>query len=337
MKDLISIIIPVYNNEKFLKLCIESVVLQSYSNLEIILIDDGSTDSSGELCDRFAENDGRIVIVHQENGGVSKARNTGLNIATGKFILFVDSDDIVSLDYVEKLYNSVKNYDIAICGIVRMKINQCQDKKEIIPSGVVLNYEMLVINILSNNKVGGYLCNKIFRRSIITEHDLQFAPRFHIGEDMLWIIEYLKYCETGVVISEVLYYYRLNENSMLQYSIHNEKFDNKNYEALYVNDFIKKQIKLQSKEIERALAYRYIRSDMRLLFNMIVCREKNIKTFKIMKSHIKKYIKNYIQLSHVSRLEKIVACGMTISPNMVYHCGIYGYRMFKSSFDKYLS
>ncbi len=102
--DLISIIVPVYNVEKYIRKCIDSILNQTYINLEIILIDDGSLDNSGKICDEYAKNDKRIIVIHKKNGGLSEARNTGLDIAKGKYVCFIDSDDYVEKDYVEFLY-----------------------------------------------------------------------------------------------------------------------------------------------------------------------------------------------------------------------------------------
>lgn len=116
-EELVSIIVPIYNVEDYLDRCIESIVLQSYRSIQIILIDDGSTDSSSKICDAWKEKDNRIEVVHKENGGLSDARNCGLDCASGQFITFIDSDDFVENDYIEYLYRLIKenNTDISIC------------------------------------------------------------------------------------------------------------------------------------------------------------------------------------------------------------------------------
>lgn len=113
---LISIIVPVYNVESYLQRCLDSIISQTYSNLEIILVDDGSPDKCPQICDKYATGDNRIVVIHKENGGLSDARNVGLNICKGEYISFIDSDDWVSLEYINELYTSIKetNADIAI-------------------------------------------------------------------------------------------------------------------------------------------------------------------------------------------------------------------------------
>ena len=116
---LISVIVPIYMVEEYLPLCIESIINQTYKNLEIILIDDGSKDRCGELCDKYAQKDSRIIVIHKDNGGLSDARNAGIKIASGHYITCVDSDDYIAVDMVENLYNSIAGYDadISICGM----------------------------------------------------------------------------------------------------------------------------------------------------------------------------------------------------------------------------
>lgn len=111
----ISVIIPVYNVEKFLRRCLKSVINQTMSDLEIILVDDGSNDNSGEICDEYAKNDDRIIVIHKENGGLRSARNKGLDIATGEWITFVDSDDYIDTDMYEMLYSNAIEKEVDIC------------------------------------------------------------------------------------------------------------------------------------------------------------------------------------------------------------------------------
>ncbi len=134
-EDLISVIVPVYNVEKYVKKCIESIVNQTYKNLQIILIDDGSKDKSGDICDNYAKSDSRILVVHKSNGGLSDARNKGIKVAKGKYITFIDSDDYIDIDYIEYLYNLIKKYNtkISFCKyemIYEEKLNKTHNKNE---------------------------------------------------------------------------------------------------------------------------------------------------------------------------------------------------------------
>lgn len=118
MNDLISIVVPVYNVENYLDRCVKSIIAQVYTNIEIILVDDGSSDNSGKICEKWKEKDKRIIVIHKKNGGLSSARNAGIEIAKGKYIAFVDSDDYISKNMYSELYRVLKqnNSDIAICG-----------------------------------------------------------------------------------------------------------------------------------------------------------------------------------------------------------------------------
>lgn len=130
MQPLISVIVPVYNVEKYLEECINSIINQTYKNLEIILIDDGSTDKSGEICDEFATQDNRIVVIHKENGGLSSARNAGLDIMQGEYLSFIDSDDMVDENLIQTLFLLIEKYKtkIAICGYDKFSQNSDIDK-----------------------------------------------------------------------------------------------------------------------------------------------------------------------------------------------------------------
>lgn len=333
MDKLISIIVPVYNTEKFLRKCIESILKQSYKNIEIILINDGSTDGSNQICLEYAEIDSRIITIYQKNGGVSKARNKGLEIANGDYIVFIDSDDFVEEHYVKELYCKIQNYDIVICGIGRF-ING-KKKSEFLEEHEMNKYE-LIAQTLESKFIGGYPVNKIFKKSIIEKYNIRFNEKIHIGEDMIWILDYLNHCEKGIYISEVLYYYRLNDNSMLQSSIRHKKFNKKNLEVLIVDDILKDTIAWKNKDVLSALAYRYIRSDMRLLFNMIKCKYADKMAFRTITIHTRKNIRYFIRNNIPTKLEKFVSIGMCFSTKIIYRVGIVGNLIFSEYLDSYL-
>lgn len=167
---LVSIIVPVYNGEKYIEKCILSIINQSYDNIEIILVDDGSTDSSGEICEQYAKKDYRIKVLHKENGGVSSARNNGLDICTGDYIAFVDSDDWIDRDFIECMIKYATKDNIVCCGLKIISENSILDNrvteyKEYDIENFIkkLNeYEIYVTPFKRNNPIGNYMCNKIF-------------------------------------------------------------------------------------------------------------------------------------------------------------------------------
>ena len=184
MNETISIIIPVYNVEKYLNKCLNSVIEQTYKNIEVILIDDGSTDNSGKICDEYAKNDIRIKIIHQQNGGVSTARNNGLEHATGKYITFVDSDDYIEKEMIETMAKKImkKNADIVICGVTDRDeenniINQSLNKKENVFNNIEAIKEML------DEKLFNCVCwAKLYKKELF--RNIKFNSKIRIAEDM---------------------------------------------------------------------------------------------------------------------------------------------------------
>ena len=185
MKEKISVIVPIYNAESFLEKCLTSLQCQTHENLQILLIDDGSTDGSGEICRRYAAEDSRFEYHHQENRGVSAARNLGLDLARGEFVGFCDSDDWVDTDFFEALYRLVceQDADISIVSLVREDgVNPAA-----IPADDPVVYTFTgreaIAEMHRGGKFGGILCNKLFRRTLLD--GLRLREDVVIFEDML--------------------------------------------------------------------------------------------------------------------------------------------------------
>lgn len=219
MDELISIIVPIYNAEKYLKKCLDSLIIQSYENIEIILIDDGSTDSSAEICHVYLKKDKRIKYIFQNNAGVSKARNVGISYATGKYILFVDSDDYVLKDYVKSLFEVMDGSELSVCGYYL--INSSND---IINSSVKgqrrnlkLKAEEYMYSLFSFNEFSyqGYICSKLFKRSIILNENIQFEEDIKYNEDRLFVLKYVLCCKNVAYNDEPLYMYKQHDESVM--------------------------------------------------------------------------------------------------------------------------
>lgn len=201
----VSIIIPVYNVQTVLRKCIESVKVQTFVDIEIILVDDGSTDDSGELCDVYAKDDDRIKVIHQKNEGVSSARNTGIKCSKGDFVLFVDSDDYIDMHYVENMYMNRSN--LTICGLEKRKENE-----EILSTlkyewaKLTSKQEIDYVNLMQNTDFFSPYC-KLFDLHIIKSNNIMFPPNVHWGEDGIFVAEYIQYVETVNVLEYVGYYY----------------------------------------------------------------------------------------------------------------------------------
>lgn len=160
MEDLISIVVPVYNVEKYLKKSIESILNQTYQNIEILLVDDGSTDSSGKICESFSKVDPRIRVFHKENGGLSDARNFGIEQMKGQYVAFIDSDDYISKDYVWKLYSSIKNNDseVSICSFLLVDEKGEKIKDELLDSGKICLTGQQILKSINSRRLSLCCC-----------------------------------------------------------------------------------------------------------------------------------------------------------------------------------
>lgn len=222
MSGTVSVIIPIYNVEKYLDECISSTVSQTYRELEIILIDDGSTDSSGKLCDEWALRDDRIRVVHKEHGGPSDARNVGLDLSGGDYIFFVDSDDIVADTAIERMLTEAERTgaDICSCGIEsRYDDGRCE-KYRIPPLDG--DSELFLRNLYRDTRVPVSVWNKLYRREIWEE--IRF-PVGKICEDAFTTCRLLDRAEHLVQILDALYYYRIRSGSIMTSAFRAERMD----------------------------------------------------------------------------------------------------------------
>lgn len=211
---MISIIVPVYNVAPYLDKCIQSIINQTFTDFEVLLIDDGSTDGSGEICSSFAKRDKRIVVYHTPNKGVSSARNIGLNKAKGEFIAFIDSDDYIGENYLKNLYEAMitNGADLVVGGEIKFSNNIFNpfhfSNKTFSPNCFS---EMFSIYMLHKHSSPW---GKLFKMSIIKEISLHFNNDIHLGEDIIFVMEYLSYCQV-VTLTETSEYYYLQRNNSL--------------------------------------------------------------------------------------------------------------------------
>ncbi|WP_405380834.1 glycosyltransferase family 2 protein [Phascolarctobacterium sp.] len=212
---MISCIIPVYNCETYLNACIDSVLNQTYNDFEVILVDDGSTDKSGVICDQYAALDNRVRVFHKENGGVSSARNFGINKAYGEHIIFIDGDDRITEDLFQVLDEDLKHYnaDIAICGW-----KHCDPESEIFLEGHERSDNVKVIDnpveSYYSEKYTSQLINKLIKKEIIDDNNIRFAENIHYSEDLLFVAVLLANCKRVTYREDVLYYYIQHKDSL---------------------------------------------------------------------------------------------------------------------------
>lgn len=233
----VSIIVPVYNVEKYLRKCLDSLINQTLKEIEIICINDGSTDKSLEILEEYKNRDSRIILLNQENSGQSVARNRGIEIAKGEYIGFVDPDDWVDLDYYEKLYNaaSTNNTDIAVGGIIRVtgikKKKFLNFEKETLTDNANLKFELCDVPEKS------YVWNKIYKTEKLKEIGLEFEKGIFY-EDCIFTPQALFYLGEIVTVPNIYYYYLRRGNSTVKQRSEKANADNV-YAHKKANDFIK--------------------------------------------------------------------------------------------------
>lgn len=228
MEDLISVIIPVYNVEKYLCQCIESVLNQTYENIEIILVDDGSVDCSPQICEEYALKDNRIVVIHKKNGGLSSARNAGIKICKGNYLCFVDSDDYIHQQMIEKLYYALKKTeaDLVICGFKYVYDEEFQGQKKQICSKinneVINSKEAMKRLFIINGWQYVVAWNKLYKTQ--TFENLFFKEGY-IHEDEIIIHKIFEKNKKIVLISDVLYNYRQRDGSIMKTKYNIQRLD----------------------------------------------------------------------------------------------------------------
>lgn len=218
--ELVSVILPVYNGERYLKECIDSILASTYQNLEIILIDDGSTDRSGPICDEYAERDSRIKVIHQENRGLICARNCGLSVSNGTYIAFVDADDLVSPAFYEEMVSAIEaeHADLVACEYRHNKedvVNRIAPSEKKLVSVQTFEEQLAILTCAPSIRgitwTGPFVWNKLYRKEKITE---RFNKECLMCEDLRFNYDYLQACEKMTVLPVGLYFYRIHEESI---------------------------------------------------------------------------------------------------------------------------
>lgn len=238
----ISIIVPVFNVENCIKRCLESIIGQSYTHFELLLINDGSTDNSGTICDEYSKKDKRIKVFHQENAGVSSARNKGITNAKYDLICFIDSDDWIEIDYLNQFFKfgiPSKN-SITIQGLACDNLSNDSTSYRIIKQGVYRKNNIGFFFIENNMLTFGAPYCKLYQRSIIVDNHIFFPARLSYGEDTLFFLEYLQYIETVYSIDSCSYHYMEYNNQTLSKKNHIPENLFEFYSVFYslVNQFI---------------------------------------------------------------------------------------------------
>lgn len=210
---LISVIVPVYKVEKYLKPCVDSILNQTYKNLEIILVDDGSPDNCPKICDEFIEKDNRIKVIHKENGGLSDARNAGIDIATGEYLAFVDSDDYIDSCMYERLLEKLieNNADVAMCYAKNIYDDDC-DFYDVEQKEIDIYDSNDIFKALFKKELNNFAWNKLYKKSLFSE--IRY-PKGKIYEDLFTTYRIFGLCERAVLDRTQMYYYRVRSESIM--------------------------------------------------------------------------------------------------------------------------
>ena len=237
--ELISIVVPAYNVEKYIEKCVDSLINQTYKNIEIILVDDGSTDKTGKICDKYLKKDKRIKVIHKENGGLSDARNCGIASAKGKYILTIDSDDYVDYEITKFLYNNLKksNADISTCLPQNFYENENKDLKDNSQNkSITLETEQALETLMYGKNITVSAWGKLYKKELFK--DVKY-PKGKIYEDVATTYLLFSKSKRVSINTKKMYYYLIRKGSIM-----NTKFNKKRMDSLYFaeeeTNFIKK-------------------------------------------------------------------------------------------------
>ena len=303
-KPTISIVVPVYNTELFLAECIKSILNQTFSDFELILIDDGSTDKSGDICDEYSKQDLRIIVIHQTNQGVSVCRNKGIEISRGKFISFIDSDDYVDKEFLSCLIEQFNDgVDMTRCNAISFggdmyALFNYKFKGKSLRIGNDKEYLSFLIQDFFNYSIGFEVFTSLYRKDLISKFNIRFPEGIKIGEDIYFLLKYLMFTKVVLLSNKPLYHYRVRPCSAMRNSISQLEIDgyNKMSKSLYdfvVSDFLKKKfcsihIKLVCHEFQKI---NFLTLKGLFLLKKAISKVQDLEYFKTMNSAYYDYYK----------------------------------------------
>ena len=323
----VSIIVPVYQVEKYIRQCVDSILAQTFTDFELILVDDGSKDKSGEICDEYAGMDERVKVIHKENGGLSDARNRGMDHAAGKYFMFVDSDDYIAPTMVERLYTRIicENADIAACNFLftfdnaREKNFSTEIKEEVLNGSDIFYYRKNE----RNYGIWTVAWNKLYKRETFGNVRFRFG-KYH--EDEFWANDIYQMDIKVVTIPECLYYYRQRDNSIMGKKSIARDFDI--IEAFQERIYVYLEQKNYAEQAYKVLVFslEYLEKSKRLITN----RKEQIRFIQAEKRT--KDIVKRMNKRNLSMMQKVSLVGIGINPCLVYAVGI----KFRGVLERYL-
>lgn len=261
MRPMVSIIVPIYNAEQYLRRCVDSILNQEYTDYELLLVNDGSTDASGDICEEYGDRDPRVIVIQKENTGVSDSRNRALERARGKYLQFLDSDDWITPDATRLFVRAAEEYgcDMVISDFYRVVGGRLSPKGDIEEEGV-LTREEFAAHMMENpaDFYYGVLWNKLYRRDIVEEHKLRMDTDISWCEDFMFNLEYIRYAKVFYALHAPIYYYVKRKGSLASQGINISKTVKMKLNVFeYYNNFYKHVLEEEDYEKNRLQVYRF--------------------------------------------------------------------------------
>lgn len=309
----VSIVVPVYNVEDYLKYCVDSLINQSYKNIEIILVDDGSTDDSGRICDEYAQEDDRVRVLHIENGGLSNARNTGVNVASAEWVIFIDSDDYYDRRTVEYLVQLQKKYAVDLVATSVIEVRDFQSDDFI---GSLTDIDSLKLDrytalkeMFYGNIVGTHPGGKLYKKEILMKFPF---PKGMIYEDLAVSFEHIGACNEIAVGYINLYKYYRRPGSIVNSSYSDKFLDF--YKAIELNREYVERDYPNDQEMKKALTVRYVFKGLHVVHSLLGSQMYE-QVNKIRKEY-RRYWKDILINSHITRKNKLKYLLLLLSPHL---------------------
>lgn len=317
MSDLISVTVAVYNTEKFLAKCMDAILAQTYKNIEIIAVDDGSKDGSLGILQEYEKKDSRVKAIHQENGGLAAARNTGLEHANGKYVCFLDSDDYIEEDYLEQLYQCLtqNDADVAVCGYYKELPNGRTEDMLLGIEGIVERDEAIA-NMYMHNSFGAYSWNKLFKMSIVKEYNIRYDLELRMTQDLYWSTLYMKQIKKAAYVNKPLYHYIYNEDSAVHKIKKTGKFNKKFLTSIKAHEKTKEVLKDESEFVRLSFSERYVNTYMRLVVNMYYSHNRDKNLIRLAHKNVRKNIGHFLKSKHYKKSQRLGALLIAVHPRV---------------------
>lgn len=305
-----SLIVPVYNVEEYIDKCLKSIHNQSYDNWEAIVVDDGSTDSSSVICDKWADTDKRFKVYHKENEGVCETRNAALSEIKGEYIGFIDADDFLAYDALELINNAINETKSDVVFIGHNRVDESDQIKEVRPGKeIITNNRNDIVKqslLIGKESYLGVLWNKFIKASCIYQNGetIKFDKKYAIGEDQVWLLNALNNAENAVSVKKDLYSYRLRNSSV----VHSKEWNSKKMSEIYAREKMVELTENLYPELNKYAHIKYRNCLHSISFNLLKAR--SFKVLKEISPYSKLYFKEYFTSDSVGIKNKLMALFM---------------------------